>query len=157
MIQPSPSHDLVLRRAADKCKQLGVRLTEKRTRILRILVESESPLSAYEIVDRFNSKAQKSIPPMSVYRILDFLIKEKLVHKLAMANKYVVCSHIVCCDEHKVTQFLICRQCHRTQEVEIPLSIMESLESHVTKAGFHLTNTQIELECLCDTCSVTAP
>lgn len=139
-------------RAADKCRQLGVRLTEKRTRILEILVESESPLSAYEIVDRFNAHSSKSIPPMSVYRILDFLVSEQLVHKLAMANKFVVCSHIVCCDDHKITQFLICHQCNRTQEVEIPVTVMERLESHIVKAGFRLTNPQIELECLCEDC-----
>lgn len=153
MTQLGTSLDQILERAVEKCKRLGVRLTEKRARVLKILVEAESPLSAYEIVDRFNVGSAKSIPPMSVYRILDFLINEKFVHKLAMANKFVACSHIVCCENHKITQFLICHKCQRTQEVEIPMSVMESLEGHIAKAGFRLTNTQIELECLCDDCA----
>lgn len=145
-----------LKIAAEKCARTGSKLTDKRSRILTILVESDVPLSAYEIVDQYNAAAEKSMPPMSVYRILEFLEKEELVHKLASENKFVACSHIVCNHDHQVPQFLICRQCHRVKEIAIERSLIKGLQRHVTSAGYQLMSPQLELDCLCDQCSTAA-
>ena len=51
-------------------------------------------MSAYELVDYCKETYGVSPPPMSVYRILDFLQQERLVHKLNLANKYIACAHI---------------------------------------------------------------
>ena len=142
----------ILQSAAEKCRQTGGRLTDKRSRILGILVESESPLSAYEIVDRYNASADKSMPAMSAYRILDFLVSEQLAHKLASENKYVVCSHIVCSHEHQIPQFLICRKCRRVKEIAIPRKLVETLKKHVDGSGYQLMSSQLELDCICERC-----
>ncbi|ARU59258.1 Fe2+/Zn2+ uptake regulation protein [Oleiphilus messinensis] len=142
----------VIKRAAEKCTKSGSRLTEKRAQILSILVDTQGPLSAYEIVDRYNANAEKSMPPMSAYRILDFLISEQLVHKLSSENKFVACSHILCRHDHQVPQFLICRQCRRVKEIAISSEIVKTLQVNVEEAGYHLLNSQLELDCICDQC-----
>ena len=80
-----------LNRVIDKvrhlCKSLGTRLTEKRGGVLEALLVSKIPLSAYEITDVINQADDKSILVMSVYRILEFLEAENLVHKLSSTNK----------------------------------------------------------------------
>ena len=142
-----------LARAAEKCLQTGSKLTDKRALILKVLVEADSPLSAYEVVDRYNKKSQKAMPPMSAYRILDFLVSAQLTHKLTSENKYVACSHIACSHEHEIPQFLICQQCHRVKEIDIQHDIIDSLQQQVSTAGYQLINSQLELDCLCEDCA----
>lgn len=143
----------VINTAKTICKRSGGRLTEKRQSILELLLVSETPLSAYEVTDAFNKTAEKSMPPMSVYRILDFLEKEDLVHKLSSTNKYVACSHIDCSHAHGIPQFLICDICQSTKEVVITQNILEELSELVNKAGYTLSNSKFELQCICDSCS----
>ena len=38
---------------------------------------------------------------MSIYRILEFLESQQLVHKLKLTNRYVACVHITCNHEHE--------------------------------------------------------
>ncbi|MFQ3312675.1 MAG: Fur family zinc uptake transcriptional regulator, partial [Colwellia sp.] len=77
----------IISKAKDICIRSGGRLTEKRKHVLERLLESNTPLSAYEITDAYNKVSEKSMPTMSVYRILEFLEAESLVHKLSSANK----------------------------------------------------------------------
>ena len=56
---------------------------------------------------------------MSVYRILDFLIHEELVHKLETASLYIACAHIACDHQHETPQFLICDRCFTVKEIGI--------------------------------------
>lgn len=150
------STEKVLSKAATMCAQSGARLTDKRKRILELLLDSLTPMSAYEVADKYNKDSEQSMPPMSVYRILDFLVAEQLAHRLASANKYVACSHIACAHAHEVPQFLICRRCQKVTEIAIKRSIVEELRENVAAAGFKLMNSQLELDCLCEACVAKA-
>jgi len=143
----------VIGKAQEICARSGGRLTEKRKDILQVLLVSDTPLSAYEITDTYNKAAEKSIPTMSVYRILEFLEIENLVHKLSSANKYVACSHIASGHEHEIPQFLICGECQSAIEIAISKSIIDELGKLVGEAGYTLTHSQLELQCLCNNCS----
>ena len=142
----------VIEHAEHRCKAHGARLTNKRKQVLSGLLASQKALSAYELVDYCKAEFGESIPAMSVYRILDFLQDEHLVHKLSLANKYVACSHITCNHEHGVPQFLICGQCQKVEEISISKSTMTTLKKNITQAGFHLVSQQLEFDCLCDDC-----
>lgn len=146
----------VIDKAQDICAKSGARLTEKRQKILELLLLSNKPLSAYEVADRYNKDAEATMPPMSVYRILDFLESEELVHKLVSANKYIACSHIACCHIHEVPQFLICNNCQKVKEISISRSIFDELDKQVASSGYKLMHSQLELQCLCDSCMPTA-
>lgn len=147
----------VLDRARDMCVHSGGRLTEKRERILELLLVSATPMSAYEVADAYNRGTENSMPANSVYRILEFLESEQLVHKLSSANKYVACSHIACDHAHEVPQFLICRRCQKVQEITVAQRIIEELGEQVANSGYQLVNSQLELQCLCETCSTAPP
>ncbi|VUD62566.1 Zinc uptake regulation protein [Thalassocella blandensis] len=143
-------------KAQDMCAHSGGRLTEKRSRILELLLLSKTPLSAYEVAEAYNKTAETSMPPMSAYRILDFLESEQLVHKLSSTNKYVACSHIACDHAHEIPQFLICGSCQKVKEIAISKRIVDELDEQVANAGYKLTNSQLELQCLCETCIASA-
>ena len=120
------------------------------------MLQSEKALSAYELIDFCKARFGETIPVMTVYRILDFLQDEHLVHKLNLANKYVACAHITCDHAHDVPQFLICGQCQKVEEVRINTSIIAGLRNNVEQAGFHLASPQLEMNCVCDACMADA-
>lgn len=141
-----------LAQAEHQCNAAGVKLTDKRKKILSTLLRSQTSLSAYDIVNSIRDEHKEVMPPMSVYRILDFLENENLVHKLSSTNKYVACSHIACDHAHDVPQFLICRQCGTVKEISIKKDIINALEASVHNAGYHLQSPQLELDCRCENC-----
>lgn len=142
----------ILEHAEKHCSERGTRLTEKRRQVLTGLVESKKALSAYELVDYCRDKLGQQLPAMSVYRILDFLEGEALVHRLHLAKKYVACSHITCDHEHETPQFLICNGCNAVEEIRIKKNTVQSIQQSVSEAGYHLASPQLELECYCKSC-----
>ncbi len=121
----------VLQRAEALCHERGVRLTEQRKSVLKLLCASEKPLSAYELLDLMRGVVKNPAPP-TVYRALDFLLEQGLVHKLESLHAYVGCTH----PEHPhASQFLICDDCGEVSEVEDP-SVAKSLKAAGKAIGF---------------------
>lgn len=141
-------------KAKMECDRAGVKLTVKRQNILSVLLQSQGPLSAYDIVDRYREQFDESLPAMSVYRILDFLVANKLVHKLATTNQFLACAHISCDHRHEVPQFLICDHCHSVEEVGLRRTLVKELQDSVEKTGFLMANQQLELHGTCAACLV---
>lgn len=142
----------IIEYAEGRCNEHGSRLTNKRKQVLSGLLQSKRALSAYELVDYCKNEFGENIPAMSVYRILDFLQDQHLVHKLNLANKYVACSHISCDHAHEVPQFLICGECLRVKEITISKATINTLQDSVEESGFHLLSPQVEMNCLCENC-----
>ena len=142
----------ILAHAERRCRERGVRLTDKRKQVLTGLLRSDKALSAYELAEYCKNEFDEPIPAMSVYRILDFLQSESLVHRLNLANKYVACTHMTCANDNQVSQFLICGECQRVEEIIIDKSTIADLQDNVAHANFHLVSPQLELSCLCDEC-----
>jgi len=143
----------ILDYAESNCRAHGAKLTIKRKQVLSGLIDTRRALSAYELVDYCKEQYGESLPPMSVYRILDFLQQENLVHKLDLANKYIACAHITCNHDHGVPQFLICGTCQRVDEITVDKSVIDSLKATIENAGFMLASPQLEMNCLCKQCS----
>ena len=142
----------IIESAEKKCLSRGVRLTKKRKKILRCLVQQGKALSAYEVVDYCKKVYDESMPPTSVYRILNFLQENLLAHKLQIENKYIACAHILCDHDHEVPQFLICRNCRKVKEVTINNFLIEGIQKAVLASNFHLVTPQLEIDCLCGDC-----
>lgn len=146
--------DKAMQHAETSCKASGARLTDKRKSVLKGLLMSGKALSAYELIDVCKQEFEQTLPAMSMYRILDFLQGEHLVHKLHLTNKYVACAHISGEDDHDgLMQFLICRQCQTVKEVVIDAATMNQLKHNVDQAGFTFSSPQLEIDCVCKQCS----
>lgn len=142
----------IIKKLQQACALAGVKLTSKRKNVLIVLLNSQTPLSAYDIADRYKAHFQGSLPVMSVYRILDFLIKEKLVHKLETSGQYISCAHIACDHQHEAPQFLICDRCGSVMEVGMKKPIVDEIERSVLDTGFTLAHRQLELHGICKHC-----
>lgn len=146
------STNLILEKAKATCAEQGVKLTSKRENVLTCIIGSDEAVSPYELAEIYKDQYGQTMPAMSVYRILDFLVELSLVHKLTSANKYIACSHISCSHSHQSPQFLICDNCQSVKEIGINKSVMEQLKESVEQSGFVLTTQQIELKGLCNKC-----
>lgn len=143
----------IIDHAEKRCKARGLRLTPKRKHVLLSLVQSEKALSAYELIDVCQRESGETLPAMSMYRILNFLQAEGLVHKLNLANKYVACAHMTCeHEQHAASQFLICSQCQKVEELTMNTATVTGLQQKAKDAGFHLLNPQLEMDGLCNQC-----
>ena len=142
----------MLERASEKCQNNGVKLTPKRSLILKTMIEAGTPLSAYDIINHLSIKHKSLMPATSVYRILAFLESVDLVHKLSSENKYVACEHISCQHEHESPQFLICQKCHNVKEVNISQSVIEEIKQHVKDSDYKLISSALEINCICNDC-----
>ena len=58
---------------------------------LNIIKKSQKSLTAYEILDKFQKI--KKIQPMTVYRALNHLLKEGIIHKANHNKSYLLCNH----------------------------------------------------------------
>lgn len=125
-----------------------MRLTDQRRTVFRLLCESDKPLSAYELLDRMRGVVKNPAPP-TVYRALDFLLKQGLVHKLESLHAYVDCTHP---DHLHAGQFLICDACGEVAEVEDP-SVLKSLRAAGNAVGFRTKRPVVELLGTCAQCS----
>ncbi len=137
----------VLERAEALCHERGRQLTEQRKTVLQLLCVSDKPLSAYELLERMRGVIKNPAPP-TVYRALDFLLEQGLVHKLESLHAYVFCAHP---DQPHVSEFLICDDCGEVAEVEDP-SVAKSLRAAGQAIGFRTKRPVVELLGTCAKC-----
>ncbi len=142
----------ILDRAQTICRDAGVRLTEKRKRVLQVVIQAKEPLSAYQIADAYREEHGESLSVMSIYRMLNFLKENNLVHRLETTNQYLSCSHITCDHQHEVPQFLICDHCQGVSEVGIRKEIFNELNENIKGTGFQMARQQFEFHGTCDHC-----
>jgi Fur family zinc uptake transcriptional regulator len=139
--------DRVLTRAEELCRERGVRLTEQRKTVLQLLCASDKPISAYELLDQMREVVKNPAPP-TVYRALDFLLEQGMVHKLESLHAYVGCAHP---DHPHASQFLICDHCGEVTEVE-DASVAESLQAAGRARGFLTKRPIVEVIGTCARC-----
>jgi Fur family transcriptional regulator, zinc uptake regulator len=100
------------------CRENRISLTPGRRRILELLTREGRPLGAYEMIDRVAEATGKRPAPISIYRALDFLLENSLIHRLASRNAYLACGHGHAAKEPIV--FLICEVCGEVVEASSP-------------------------------------
>ena len=146
------NYQSVMTAAEQKCLQQGIRFTKRRKQVLSVLIKADVALSAYEIAERCNADSDSNMPAMSVYRILDFLQNQNLIHRLEIANKYVSCSHVTCSHEHGQSQFLICGGCRHVEEIYLSPDAVDALQTAASSAGFRAISPQLEIKGWCAEC-----
>ena len=153
----SAHHLTVLERAEALCQTRGVQLTPLRRDVLRLVLESEAPIGAYALRDQLKASRAKAAPP-TVYRALDFLLEQGLIHRLERLNAFMGCAealeghgaHHDHAHDHP-HQFLICRGCGATREIS-DHAVAEAISAAAAKAGFSAARSTVEIEGYCGKC-----
>src|SRR3569833_2456876 len=128
---PSPDHDHgrctadAITHAERICAERAQKFTPLRRQVLQALLSSHRPLGAYEIIEEL-ARAAPRPAPITVYRALDFLMANGLVHRIESRNAYLACAHDH--DSTALVAFLICERCGAVGEIPAA-SIADSLRA----------------------------
>jgi Fur family zinc uptake transcriptional regulator len=163
------------------CRHHGARLTETRRDVLALILAAPEPLGAYALLEQLRGQGRKTgLAPTTVYRALEFLLAQGLVHRIERLNAYVGCvdiaphgpasegpashgaelhgpasqgpaSHSAQPHSHSA-QFLICRVCGSVRELDDP-SVTQALAAAAARLGFHTARSTIELDGTCAACA----
>ncbi|MGQ0678019.1 MAG: Fur family transcriptional regulator [Rhodospirillales bacterium] len=135
--------------AADLCQRRGARLTSLRRRVLELVWRSHGPVGAYEILDWLRVEDGRSAAPPTVYRALDFLIEQKLIHRIESMNAFVGC--VDPATPHS-GQYLICRDCGSIIELDDD-GIKDAVDRQAQLRGFGVDRQTIEVHGTCRACA----
>lgn len=169
-VQDFTPHDVTerLMAAKEQCRLNGVRFTPLRQQIYQLVLAANKPIGAYDLITQLQQmrlsepnnnddssealiskkQAPKNVAPPTVYRSLEFLLSEGLIHQLTSINAYVRCCHP---RAQHTAAFLICGQCQRVQECSsVPVQEMMSFAEQ--DVGFIVERSVIELSGRCQAC-----
>ena len=153
VIFPAPDHDhercasAAIAHAEAQCAARAQRLTPMRRQVLEALLASHKPLGAYEIIECLADTDRPA--PISIYRALDFLRENGLVHRIESRNAFVACVHDHGNDDLVV--FLICERCGAVGEAPGG-GAAEALKASARAAGFLPKSPLIEIPGICAHC-----
>jgi Fur family zinc uptake transcriptional regulator len=85
-----------------------------------------------------------------VYRALDFLLAQGLIHRIESLNAYVGCMHP---EGTHGGQFLICSDCGAAAEVHDP-RVDAAVARRAKELGFAVRRKTIEVEGICPPCQL---
>jgi Fur family transcriptional regulator, zinc uptake regulator len=150
---PNHNHDNCRNKAvqtADKlCTERGVQLTPIRLKVLELIWESHRAVKAYDLLDQMKP-LQQSAKPATVYRALDFLLEQGLIHRIESLNAFIGCN---CSERQHELLLLICVQCQEVEE-RPGLMVMEALEREIEQANFTVHSKALEIQGVCYHCHV---
>ena len=152
---PDPHHDhgaciaTALDSAESICAARGERLTALRRQVLELVWRDHHPVGAYDLLAAMQLQAGRKVAPPTVYRALDFLQQQGLVHRIESLNAYVGCRAPG--RPHDV-QFMICRACGTAVELA-DRRVAAALDAAAQSAGFAIDSRVVEVSGRCARCA----
>ena len=143
--------------AAKVCASRGVRLTPLRREVLELVWQSHRPIGAYAVLDALQASRRDSVQgdkqamvaPPTVYRALEFLLDQRLIHRIESLNAYIGCVHP---GARHAAQFLICDACGSAAELE-SRALLSAIDEAATQAGFEVARAAVEVAGRCPDCT----
>ena len=133
------------------CHSQTLEMTPIRQVLLEHLWEHRAPTKAYDMIEVLREKGIGSPKPPTVYRTIDFLEAQGLVHKVHALNAYAPCHHP---GKHKACQFLICDGCGDAKEFcDTELSALIPVKAKAL--GFQPRASVVEVFGTCKGCTET--
>ena len=136
-----------LAEATRLCADRGARLTSTRRRVLELVWGSHCAVKAYDVLERLATEDGPAKPP-TVYRALEFLMEQGLVHRVDTLNAYVGCVRPGAAHQG---QLLICSECGTVAEID-DSDVSGALEAAAGAVGFLVRQQTVELRGLCAQC-----
>jgi Fur family zinc uptake transcriptional regulator len=124
-------------------------LTPLRKKILSLFIKNKRPLKAYEIISTINN--DRNTKPIVIYRILNFFVEKKLLHKIQSKNSFILCENHLCTEKKGINIFLSCNNCKNVLELE-NLTVLDNIKTLCSSKEFDLVESNIELDGYCSNC-----
>ncbi|CAO3420164.1 Fur family transcriptional regulator [Azospirillum doebereinerae] len=156
---PASAHDHshcvsdALTRADSLCAERGARLTSLRRRVLELVWSGHRPRGAYAILEDLSQQDGKATAPLTVYRALEFLVEQGLVHRIESLNAYIGCAAPGATHSG---QFLVCEGCGDAAEID-DSRIRAAIETAAAERGFRVQRPTVEVRGVCKACQEKHP
>jgi len=137
-----------IQEAEQYCQENGLNFTPVRRKVLEILIQKNTAIGAYEILDLLREAGFKNQPPVA-YRALEFLVQNGFAHKIEQLNSFIGCMHP---GKDQSPAVMICRNCESVSEEEASTRNF-SVSQIASKAGFTVEKAVIEARGLCHSCA----
>ena len=129
-------------------RNIIVDLLQFEKKVLELVWNSHKPIKAYDILAMLSTEDFVEKPP-TVYRALEFLQENNLVHKIESQNAFIGCNH-----DHDSfdSKFLICDVCDEVEELTVP-KLNKALKDICNKEGFIPKAVNVEIHGTCTQCA----
>jgi Fur family zinc uptake transcriptional regulator len=134
--------------AEQVCLERGVQLTPIRYQVLELIWASHKAVKAYELLERINPQQMAAKPP-TIYRALEFLSEQGLIHRVESLNAFIGCR---CSNAPHEQLLLICKNCQEVEE-RTATKVMQVLSDEFADAGFIVHSKAIEIHGICSQCA----
>lgn len=141
-------HQIYLAAAKRHCELRGSKLTVLRRQVLELVLRYGGVVKAYQVLADLQRARGGGAPP-TVYRALDFLVEQGLLHKVDALNGFVVCDHFEC--QH-AGLILVCSDCGQVEEVDAAPAL-SALRLAAEGVDFSLSSQNLLLTGRCQSCS----
>ena len=129
-----------------------MRRTQALQSVLQLLLESERPLTANEIVE--SPALRDRVDTATIYRMLLRLEEHAVARRLGFHGRaaYYTIRHV-----HRHDDYIVCTQCGAIEELDIECPV-EALESQIEqRSGYRNLNHELEFFGICPVCSSAEP
>jgi Fur family zinc uptake transcriptional regulator len=137
-----------IEQAERHCALQGSKLTALRRQVLDLVLRHDGVVKAYQILADLQQERGASAAPPTVYRALDFLVEQGLLHRVEALNGFIVCDHFGC---HHESLFLVCAACGEVAELDAA-ACLPALNSATAALGFVLQAQNLVLTGTCRQC-----
>ena len=128
-----------------RLKECGLRMTRNRERLIKALVDSDHPLSADELRQEAGFSSTDLV---TVYRNLEAFQSAGILQRIPLENGSQL-FELTDLDDHY--HHLICRECHKTERLEVCLG--EQLSEKAKTLGYSQIAHVLEVYGICRQCS----
>lgn len=132
------------------CDDHNISLTPLRKKVLKLVwQQGHTSVKAYDLLENLK-KEEPSAKPVTIYRALDFLIENHIIHKIESQNSYIGCNHPT--RQHNCA-FLICNKCREITECCESDKLMSSIKENLPLSSFTPQNITLEVHGICKNCN----
>ena len=115
--------------------------------VLNIIKQSSQPLTAYAILEL--CKKKKKVQAMTIYRALNYLMEQGVIHKSNQHKTFLLCNH----DHNKAHNpaIAICKKCGDSEELKSEL--FTNLLKKIPLKKYSFSSYEVEVATICRGCA----
>lgn len=128
-------------------------LTASRRAVLDILKSAGRPMKAYDILSKLQEVIKHAKPP-TVYRALDYLVSNHVLHRVNNQNAFMYCQqHVECSQqqENRMSILFSCQLCGAVIE-NANHSLTAVIRQMTSSLGFKSDADMVECSGVCQNC-----
>lgn len=136
------------------CARKRVEFTPLRREVFELLLRHGGPAKAYDLQASMIASGRRAAPT-TIYRALEFLTEQGLVHRINALNAFVVCTGDFSHSHSHDSLMLACFSCEKSVEIFNP-EMGEHIRRAILPTGFRFQGNAMEIRGVCEACRETA-